>query len=162
MQSVVSWSRQLPGLGAAFLYGATSTSMAFINKSIMNTFEFDYPFFIMVCQMVFTIALLETLRSAGKVDYPAVTWEGSRAFLLPSMCYALNSVLGLYALGRMNIPMYGVLKRCTPVVSLILACYMLKKSPPSKLVIVSVLMMTIGCIVAGEKKDEKERSNRHH
>ncbi|MPC14576.1 Solute carrier family 35 member D3 [Portunus trituberculatus] len=48
----------------------------------------------------------------------------------------------------MNIPMYGAVKRCTPLVNLILAVVILRHPFPSFTLIVSVLTITIGCFVA--------------
>lgn len=50
----------------------------------------------------------------------------------------------------MNIPMYGALKRCTPLVNLVLSVVYLKKPVPSPLLITSVFTITFGCLVAGE------------
>ncbi|XP_064641116.1 putative UDP-sugar transporter DDB_G0278631 isoform X2 [Lineus longissimus] len=140
---------RLRGLAAALLYGACSTSMAFVNKAVLSSLNFHYPFLIMIGQMIFTILLLEVLSLFDKIKLPKYTIERGRSFLFPSLCYALNSALGLYALNSMNIPMYGVLKRCTPLVSLVLGYFMLKKGPPSKLIILSIGFMTTGCIIAG-------------
>jgi solute carrier family 35 protein len=140
----------LRGLAAALLYGACSTSMAFVNKAVLTSLNFHYPFLIMIGQMIFTIVLLEVLSLLKKIELPKYTFERGLDFLFPSLCYALNSVLGLHALGGMNIPMYGVLKRCTPLVSLILAYVMLKKGLPSRLVVLSIVLMTTGCIIAGK------------
>lgn len=50
----------------------------------------------------------------------------------------------------MNIPMYGALKRCTPLVNLVLAVVYLKKPLPSPLLLTSVFVITFGCVIAGE------------
>ena len=48
----------------------------------------------------------------------------------------------------MNIPMYGAIKRCTPIVSLALSVLILKKAAPSQTVVLSVLVITFGIIIA--------------
>lgn len=49
-------------LAAALFYGTCSVSMNFLNKAVVSSYNFNYPFFIMVCQMVTTIIFLDTLR----------------------------------------------------------------------------------------------------
>ena len=49
-------------LAAALFYGTCSISMNFLNKAVLSSYNFNYPFFIMVCQMVTTIIFLDTLR----------------------------------------------------------------------------------------------------
>ncbi len=50
-------------MAAALFYGTCSVSMNFLNKAVVSSYDFNYPFFIMVCQMVTTIIFLDTLRS---------------------------------------------------------------------------------------------------
>ena len=49
-------------LAAALFYGTCSISMNFLNKAVVSSYNFNYPFFIMVCQMVTTIIFLDTMR----------------------------------------------------------------------------------------------------
>ena len=49
-------------LAAALFYGTCSVSMNFLNKAVVSSYNFNYPFFIMVCQMVTTIIFLDTVR----------------------------------------------------------------------------------------------------
>jgi hypothetical protein len=53
---------------AALFYGTCSISMNFLNKAVVSSYNFNYPFFIMVCQMVTTIVFLDTLRYYQKQD----------------------------------------------------------------------------------------------
>lgn len=50
----------------------------------------------------------------------------------------------------MNIPMYGAVKRCTPLVNLVLSVVILHRPFPSCTLISSILIITSGCFVAGE------------
>lgn len=137
------------GISAAVFYGASSSSMALINKAVLNTYGFNFPFFIMTCQMLFSLLLLELLKILKQVDLSSYTFARGRQFFWPSISYAFHATLSLIALSRMNIPMYGVLKRCVPLVNLILAIVVLKKGIPSTGVIVSVIIITLGCVIAG-------------
>ena len=135
---------------AAFLYGTCSVLIAFINKLLMTTFAFDYPVFIMASQMLFTIVILEILSFFNKVNMPKYTLERGKMFALPALFYGLNSVLALSALSHMNIALYGVLKRCVPIVTMVLSVIILNKGWPSRLTMASVFLLTGGCIVAGK------------
>merc|ERR1719391_279798 len=44
--------------------------------------------------------------------------------------------------------MYGAIKRCTPIVSLVMSVFILKKAAPSKKVVLSVLVISCGIILA--------------
>ncbi|XP_062598606.1 uncharacterized protein LOC134260038 [Saccostrea cucullata] len=137
------------GTVAAVMYGTCSVSMAFINKALMTSFEFDYPVFIMVMQMLFTITLLEVLSCVNLIDMPRYTLQRGKSFALPAFFYGVNSVLGLSALSHMNVAMYGVLKRCVPLVTMFLSVAVLRKPVPSKTTILSVILLTMGCVIAG-------------
>ena len=134
---------------ATVLYGTCSICIVIVNKMLMTYYEFDFPVFIMTSQMLFTVSLLETLKALGYIDLPTYSFERAKDFALASMFYGMNSVLALSALNRMNIALYGVMKRCVPVVTMILSVVILRKGWPSKMTISSVLLLTIGCIIAG-------------
>ena len=55
-------SENSKSFGAALFYGLCSISMNFINKAVISSYEFNFPFFIMICQMVVTILILDGLR----------------------------------------------------------------------------------------------------
>ena len=134
---------------AAVLYGSCSVSIAFINKLLMTTLGFDYPVFIMIVQMLFTIIVLEILSLMRVIEMPKYTLERGKMFAFPALFYGLNSVLALSALSHMNIALYGVLKRCVPMVTMVLSVLILKKGWPSVQTMGSVLFLTVGCIIAG-------------
>ncbi|XP_042858259.1 UDP-galactose/UDP-glucose transporter 7-like [Penaeus japonicus] len=140
---------QATAVAAAVLYGCLSLSMAFVNKAVLSQYRFNYPFFLMACQMLLTMCVLEALRASGRVSLPPLTVASVKAFLLPSLCYSMHATLSLLALEGMNIPMYGALKRCTPLVNLVLAVVYLKKPLPSPLLLTSVFVITFGCVIAG-------------
>lgn len=140
---------QAKSVGSAFLYGACSVSTAFINKLLMTTCSFDYPVIIMVLQMLYTILLLQLLSIVGLINLPKLTFQRMKTFALPAVCYAVNSILALSALSHMNVAMYGVLKRCVPIATLALSVLVLKKSCPSRITIIAVLLLSFGCVVAG-------------
>ncbi|XP_059082268.1 uncharacterized protein LOC131879833 isoform X2 [Tigriopus californicus] len=140
---------QWHGTRVALFYGLCSISMNFLNKLVVSTYEFNYPYLIMTCQMVVTVKFLDLLRHFGCHDLKPYSFQTAHDFLPASLCFALHSTLSLTALHGMNIPMYGAIKRCTPLVNLILSVVVLKKSMPSNSLILSILLITVGCFVAG-------------
>ncbi len=85
--------------------------------------------------MLVTVILLDGLRLSGRLSssqLSAYTAREGLLFLPASLCFALHSTLSLSALHGMNIPMYGAIKRCTPLVNLALGVLVLKKALPSR------------------------------
>lgn len=138
-----------PGIFAAVFYGSCSASMAFANKALISSYNFDFPFLILLLQMVISVLIVEVLNIVGRAKLPPYSYERGRQFLIPSVCAALHSSLSLVALKGMNIPMYGALKRCTPIVNLILSVVVLNKPLPSCLTTMSIVVLTLGCLIAG-------------
>jgi len=135
--------------GAALFYGLTSISLNFINKAVLNGFDFNFPFTIMTFQMATTLVIFGALRALNLApSSQRCPWQERRDFLGASLAFALHSALSLYALHGMNIPMYGAIKRCTPIVSLVMSVFILKKAAPSKKVVLSVLVISCGIILA--------------
>lgn len=135
-------------LCVASFYFTCSISMNFLNKAVVSSYNFNYPFFIMACQMVATVVFLDLIRVLKIVKLPAYSLKEGVEFLPCSLSFALHSTLSLIALHGMNIPMYGAIKRCTPLVNLILSVLVLKKPFPSALLTSSVGLITLGVFVA--------------
>jgi len=132
----------------ALFYFTCSISMNFLNKAVVSSYNFNYPFFIMACQMVATVIFLDLVRILKIIKLPAYTLKEGVEFLPCSLSFALHSTLSLIALHGMNIPMYGAIKRCTPLVNLILSVLVLKKPFPSALLSSSVGLITFGVFIA--------------
>jgi len=148
IMSTIQWSG-LIGTAIAVLYGTCSASMAFANKAVLTSYSFNYPFFLVTCQMAISIIVLELLRLTGQTSLVRFSLSRGILFLVPSIFYAANCVFSLSALGGMNIPMYGLIKRCIPLAILLLGVCILSKPLPSFRVCFAVAMITCGCIVAG-------------
>ncbi|CAF0859683.1 unnamed protein product [Brachionus calyciflorus] len=154
---------------SAIFYGAMSTIMVFSNKYLFSEWNFDCPIFLILVQMFSNLALIFTYNSIDKLshnlkidtslhkiinydsDNPVVTkLFNLRIFI--GLFYSLHSVLSLKALSGLNIPIYIMFKRCTPLVNLILSIFVFKntetKKRHSKNIIFSILMMTFGVIIA--------------
>jgi len=140
------------GPGKAFFvavfYFTCSISMNFLNKAVVSSYNFNYPFFIMACQMVVTVIFLDLFRVLKIIKLSAYSLKDGVEFLPCSLSFALHSTLSLMALHGMNIPMYGAIKRCTPLVNLVLSVLVLKKPFPSALLSSSIGLITVGVFVA--------------
>jgi solute carrier family 35 protein len=72
--------------------------------------------------------------------------------VLIALFYSLHSVLSLKALSGLNIPIYIMFKRCTPLANLILSIFVFKNAETrkkhSRNIILSILMMTFGVVLA--------------
>ena len=79
---------------------------------------------------------------------PAWTIEGSREFLVSSLCFALHTTLALAALQDLSIPIYNVLRRMLPLTSLLMAVFILGQHP-SRNIVASVILMAAGTLVTG-------------
>lgn len=147
------WERMMRGYGKPFLvsifYFTCSISMNFLNKAVVSSYDFNYPFFIMTCQMTATVIFLDLLRTLKFTKLNSYSFKDGVEFLPCSLSFALHSTLSLIALHGMNIPMYGAIKRCTPLVNLILSVMLLRKPFPSNLLTFSIGLITIGVLIAG-------------
>lgn len=136
-------------MSAAMFYFICSISMNFLNKAVVSSYDFNYPFSIMACQMIVTILFLDTLRLTGSIKLPNYSLKDGVDFLPASLSFAVHATVSLTALHGMNIPMYGAVKRCTPFVNLVLSVTILKKPLPSRLLTLSIGIITMGAFVAG-------------
>jgi solute carrier family 35 protein len=132
----------------AGLYFLCSLSMNFLNKAVLSSYGFNYPFFLMACQMAVTVVLLEVLHSLQLVNLPPFTIAEAVQLLPCSIGFGLHATLSLIALHGMNIPMYGAIKRCTPLANLVLSVLVLKRPFPSALLSSSIGLITVGAFVA--------------
>jgi len=135
-------------MGAAVFYGVCSISMNFLNKAILSSYSFNFPFYIMSCQMLMTLVILEIMRVFTESSISKFTCTDGRKFLPASLCFLLHTTLSLTALHGMNIPMYAAIKRCTPIVNLLLSVVILRKGYPSSSLLFSIVLITAGCLIA--------------
>eukprot|EP00798_Chlamydomonas_sp_ICE-L_P016801 gene16801-23080_t len=126
--------------------GSVAVLMNFNNKYTMHIFPL--PNVIMVVQMIATWMILEPIRSAGILSFPRFSWHTCKRLSLISVLYTANVGFALFGLKTLNIPMYNVVKRLTPVIVLTTKA-LIKRRWPRPTVTASVLLVVAGCIVAG-------------
>jgi len=137
-----------PGILAAVLYGITSGSMSFINKYVITSFSYKYVDVLMLAQIVTTIIVLEICRVFKLCDIPPWNLERAKHFWIPSLCFAIHTTLALAALGHLSIPVYNVLRRLLPLANLMMAHFVLKKTPSFKICF-AILFIVTGCLLTG-------------
>ncbi|XP_031556699.1 UDP-galactose/UDP-glucose transporter 7-like [Actinia tenebrosa] len=137
-----------PGILAALFYGIVSGSMSFINKILLTSYGFHFPNVLMLIQVTVTSVILEVLRMVNVLNIPKYTMERAMKFAIPSVCFALQTALALKALTILSIPMYNILRRLLPIVTLVFTRLILKKTP-SIVIVLAIIMVVSGCVIAG-------------
>lgn len=132
--------------GTAFLWAATSVTMNFVNKYTMMIFPLTN--IIMVLQMLATWAILQPLRDSDIVKFPPFNIAQAKKLFLITCLYTANVVFSLLGLKTLNMPMYQVLKRMTPLIVLVVKAIVKRKLPRTD-IILSVVVIVGGCIIAG-------------
>ena len=102
-------------IGSAVLYGSVSSLLTFSNKALPSAFNFNYPIFMLMLQMILMQCVLLLLSALGMIKYPRVSLHGLWQHVPVSFLYCLNATLALASLQAVSIPTYGVLKRAGPL-----------------------------------------------
>ncbi|GLI68594.1 hypothetical protein VaNZ11_013064 [Volvox africanus] len=134
------------GIGSAILYGTVAVSMNFVNKASMQMLPL--PNVVMVMQMVSTFMILHPLLELGYLDFPRFSWATCRRLFWITVLYTANVGFALFGLKTLNIPMYNVLKRLTPMMILIVKAIIRKRWPRLEISL-AVFLVVAGCVVAG-------------
>ena len=83
---------------AALFYGVCSGSMNFTNKWVLNTWGFNFPNFMVFCQLALFSAVITFLRYIGKITDSVVlayTRERGSQLSVLSFLYLTNVILGI-------------------------------------------------------------------
>ena len=146
---------------SAISFFCLSTFMVFANKYLLITWEFDYPITLILAQSILTVSSLCMAKKIVKINTEITLL--SRNFNLvkyqafTALFYSLHSITALKALSGLNIPMYATLKRCAPLVNLIIQCLFFNKTNDYQdnnyktkfLLNGSIVIMTVGAVIAG-------------
>lgn len=135
-------------LMTAVFYGFCSGSMNFLNKNVLSSWDFHYPRFLMLFQMIFLAIGIDLLKLAGLVRAHNYTLSLGKTCWQISLFFALNTTIALFALTGMNIPMYNAMRRCTPIVSLIIGPFLISHQKRTSGIWLSVILITMGTFVA--------------
>lgn len=135
---------------AAAAYATTSTMIMVINKMLFTNFGFQSFLFVAMAQYATSLVVLLLQRSFGLVTFPSplLHWKSQffEIFPLPLLFFA-NTISGLGATQRLNMPLFVLLRRFSIVMTMLLEISVLKKTFPA-IVKWSVALMVLGAVIA--------------
>lgn len=134
-------------LSVCFFYIMVSSSMVFANKALSYTFNFRTTNFLLLCQMVFTVLLLRTLRILRIIELSDFQYSRARQVAPVSVFYSLNAAVALVALRELSVPSYTLIKRLAPLLTISLEAVLLKKFA-SRQIVIALLVMSLGTVIA--------------
>ncbi|GAQ86442.1 hypothetical protein KFL_002890090 [Klebsormidium nitens] len=131
---------------ASIFYAAVAVAMGVINKAVI--IDFQYPNTFLTLQMAASAALIYALKWTGVLWVRKFEWKTAYALAPVVFFYNANVAFALASLKTLNLPMYHVLKRITPVLILGVKSLMGNVQPPWQ-VSASVLTIVGGTFIAG-------------
>uniref|UniRef100_H2ZUP3 Solute carrier family 35 member D3 n=1 Tax=Latimeria chalumnae TaxID=7897 RepID=H2ZUP3_LATCH len=140
---------RLLGILVAIAHGTFSGSLNILVNSLISNYNFLYVTLLQWLTSVTTALTLEILRRLKIIDVPPFSLGLAKTFICVTVLSTLHSTLTLWSLKKLNLPMYVVVKRCLPLVTLIIGVCLLKNGIPSIGVIIAVLITTCGAVIAG-------------
>lgn len=138
------------GLFWAITYSAISIALTLFNKAVLSSYKFESSMTLTLLQGLVTLSVLEIMRMKGWVSYPPFNWRMVWRTSSLSIVFILYVVVSLIALGKVNVPMFTALRRLT-IIFVMLEEYWMLGIVPSKAVMNSVIVMTIGAVIAAWK-----------
>jgi solute carrier family 35 protein len=135
---------------AALFFATTSIALVFVNKWGITLFPLTNA--ILLLQLVLTLLLFAAKRAAdgpAGASFPAWDPATARTAAPLAAVYLGNIVFSLMSLKGLNLPMYLVLRRNTPLACMLLKRLLFGGDWPSRPVGLSVLVVCAGSIVAG-------------
>ena len=133
-------------LFAALSYAVASTLIMFVNKTALTSYNFPSYAAIAAMQYATSCAIMLFQRYRGTIFFGKVSvtvlWE-----VLPlSLIFFGNTLTGLGATKKLNMPLFVLLRRFSIVMTLCLEVWLLnKRFPPS--VVVAVSLMVLGALI---------------
>ena len=139
-------------LRICLLYGATSSAISLIFKSLLSGYGYNGKFLMLAYQLVLSLAFCAAakrwFRGVPGLEVPDLSWPVLRHSLLPGAIFVANIVVGWYGLQLVNVPMFLAIRRTNAAFTLVAEWALLNKtvSPP---VASSVLVIVAGAVLAG-------------
>lgn len=135
---------------AALAYAVSSTLIMVINKAVFSSFGFQSFLFVALTQYITSLFVLLGQRRLKMVSFPSPWLHWRQTFFdifpLPLLFFA-NTVSGLGATQRLNMPLFVLLRRFSIVMTMALEAVMLRREF-SSMVKSSVGLMVLGAVVA--------------
>jgi hypothetical protein len=135
---------------AASAYAIASTLMMVINKAVFSSFGFQSFLFVALTQYATSLIVLLGQRRLKMVSFPSPWLHWRQTFFdifpLPLLFFA-NTISGLGATQRLNMPLFVLLRRFSIVMTMGLEAVMLRREF-SSMVKSSVGLMVLGAVIA--------------
>jgi ABC-type proline/glycine betaine transport system permease subunit len=125
-------------------YCIASISMVAVNKAVVSNYQFSYTCFLLILQSLATLAIAEVVKWK-----PKFSPEIAKKLFPLSIIYLVNVCFGLLAVRLLSIPVYTVIKRLTPLPTLVLDYFIRSKTQPP-LALVGVLLLILGPIILAQ------------
>ena len=122
-------------------YCIASISMVAVNKVVVSNYQFSNTCFLLILQSVATLGIAEVIQVKPKFNL-----DTAKKLLPLSLIYLVNVCFGLLAVRLLSIPVYTVIKRLTPLPTLVLDYIMRSKTQPP-LAIFGVVLLILGPII---------------
>mmetsp|Transcript_6822 Transcript_6822/g.12335 ORF Transcript_6822/g.12335 Transcript_6822/m.12335 type:complete len:308 (+) Transcript_6822:2195-3118(+) len=141
-------------VGACLFYAVMSMTLSLVNKSLMTVYSYKQPLFILLVQFISNIIILPICfillpthykKLLGFSDLKA---SDSAQLFLPSFVFLLNITAGVYALSRVNIPMFLAIRRLNALV-VYSSDVVIYKKPIIALEFVGIVLISLGAVMAG-------------
>lgn len=140
--------RMTNSLAVCLLYGCTSISLTFFNKAIFSVYNFRFPCFVTLVQIIVCLFILSVARLLRLIKPPPLSLPLVKHVYPLTVCWWLYVVSGIAALRNLTIPMFSTLRKSTALIVLILEAFLLsKRAKPS--IWISIIIMVAGGFVAG-------------
>lgn len=136
-------------LAVCSFYVVVSASMVFVNKALTYSFGFRSTNSLLLLQMLFTIALLRTLRALRVVEFADFERHKAVQVAPVSVFYSLNAAVALVALRELSVPSYTLIKRLAPLFTLSLE-YLLLGRRTTRGIAASLFVMVSGTVIAAK------------
>ncbi|GMH34200.1 hypothetical protein BSKO_02034 [Bryopsis sp. KO-2023] len=128
-------------LGSAFYYGAASLTVQFVIKTLITTYQFNFPMCIALSQMMFMCPVCYLVAK------PGFEWKTAQSILPLAAINVMNLVSGLIGTGGLNVPMFIALRRFTLLLTVLLELFWFGKRH-SQTTYFAVGIMILGALIA--------------
>jgi len=132
----------------ATLYGLISIFITFFNKAVFSLYNFKGSNTLTLGQIIFSILILRLLKSRGTINFPDFNMSIAKSLFSLSGAFLGMVISGLAALRFVNVPMFGVLRRLTTFLVIVLQYITLRKLV-SYAELTSVIVMVLGAVIGG-------------
>ncbi|XP_072881498.1 solute carrier family 35 member D3 [Hemitrygon akajei] len=150
------WLQCCCWLSACVVYTACSALFEFFSRIFISQYRFTFPAFIVLCQALLTIVILQLLKRARLLKIEPYLLKRGEIFLLPSICFSFHSILIMWAVTASYSTVFMFIRQFTPMASLaLMQTFNLKKRASSSIGHL-VLMVTLCSVLAGARRFNDE------